>query len=53
MTKTDKKKEEDNSPKVEDKTQKKEENNSLKEESHITSEISLMVGLFLYVFSPT
>jgi len=33
MTKTDKKKEEDNSPKVEDKTQKKEENNSLKEET--------------------
>ena len=33
MTKTDKKKEEDNSPKVEDKTQKEEENNSLKEET--------------------
>ncbi len=33
MTKTDKKKEENNSPKVEDKTQKEEENNSPKEEA--------------------
>tara|TARA_B100000700_G_scaffold177518_1_gene196182 strand:+ start:258 stop:842 length:585 start_codon:yes stop_codon:yes gene_type:complete len=33
MTKTDKKKEENNSPKVEDKTQKEEENNSPKEET--------------------